>query len=446
MTEEKGSSWEGFFSSCLAGAVALALTLVAVPESGAQAMRERGPSVEGASYVSSKNCEICHKKIYQTWNSTLHRRKILPADETTVVGDFYRRNTFTVERDGKKYTSKMFKKGKEFFIETTGADGQLHTYKAEWVIGTTWKQRYVTLFPNGGMHILPIQWDISSERWSDYQGLKGANYDHPTNFWASKGRTWQDKCGSCHVTGLSYEYDAKNHTYKNTTWVDNGAGCEACHGPGSNHMAAPTEEARRNTILNPANMPPFIGAQVCGQCHTRGYTWDGKYEYPKGYIPGRQLFEFYQDKAGIWPGGEARQHHQQYIDWMKSKHADVGVSCWTCHSVHDRGKTERFALKKAGDALCMDCHKASTKTGQKTLHSIHDFGGCIGCHMPRTAASSILGDISLHTFKVVHPATSIKAGGVEKQPNSCNLCHYHKKDPADKLQLVMDKMKEEYYK
>ena len=41
---------------------------------------------------------------------------------------------------------------------------------------------------------------------------------------------------------------------------------------------------------------------------------------------------------------------------------------------------------------------------------------------------------------------SVEAGGVEKQPNSCNLCHYHKKDPADKLQLVMDKMKEEYYK
>ena len=97
MTEEKGSSWKGAVFFGLAAAVTLALALVAVPESGAQAMRERGPSVEGAGYVGSKNCEICHKKIYQTWNSTLHRRKILPADESTVVGDFYRRNAFTVE-------------------------------------------------------------------------------------------------------------------------------------------------------------------------------------------------------------------------------------------------------------------------------------------------------------------------------------------------------------
>jgi hypothetical protein len=173
MGMNKGSPRKRILYAFLGVGFTLAAATVAVEETRAQAMKERGPSVEGATYVGSRNCEICHKKIYLSWNSTLHRRKILPADETTVVGDFYRRNTFDVERDGKKYTSKMFKKGKEFFVETTGADGQLHTYKAEWVIGTTWKQRYVTLFPNGGMYILPVQWDISSERWSDYNGLKG---------------------------------------------------------------------------------------------------------------------------------------------------------------------------------------------------------------------------------------------------------------------------------
>jgi hypothetical protein len=48
--------------------------------------------------------------------------------------------------------------------------------------------------------------------------------------------------------------------------------------------------------------------------------------------------------------------------------------------------------------------------------------------------------------KVVTPATSIKADGVDKQPHSCNLCHYHKSDPAEKPHLVMDRMKEENYK
>ncbi len=86
----------------------------AAPEIGAQAQKERAPSVEGATYVGSKNCEICHKEIYLKWNATLHRRKIQPADETTVVGDFYRNNLLTVERGGKKYISGCSKKGRSF--------------------------------------------------------------------------------------------------------------------------------------------------------------------------------------------------------------------------------------------------------------------------------------------------------------------------------------------
>jgi hypothetical protein len=52
----------------------------------------------------------------------------------------------------------------------------------------------------------------------------------------------------------------------------------------------------------------------------------------------------------------------------------------------------------------------------------------------------------MHRLPYAANRRQLKAGGVEKQPNSCNLCHYHKNDPADKLQLVMDKIKEEYYK
>jgi hypothetical protein len=48
--------------------------------------------------------------------------------------------------------------------------------------------------------------------------------------------------------------------------------------------------------------------------------------------------------------------------------------------------------------------------------------------------------------KVVKSATSIKAGGVDRQSDSCNVYHCHKNDPAGKLQLVMDRMKEEYYR
>ncbi|NIN83458.1 MAG: hypothetical protein GTO45_01705, partial [Candidatus Aminicenantes bacterium] len=45
------------------------------------------------------------------------------------------------------------------------------------------------------------------------------------------------KCGGCHVTGLKVNYDKDMDSF-DSTWVDLGIGCEACHGPGSNHVKA----------------------------------------------------------------------------------------------------------------------------------------------------------------------------------------------------------------
>ena len=64
--------------------------------------------------------------------------------------------------------------------------------------------------------------------------------------------------------------------------------------------------------------------------------------------------------------------------------------------------------------------------------------------MPKTAQTAVktgeaLYDISSHRFKVVSPAETIKHGGLDKQPNSCNACHYHeKKDKPEDLLKVYE--------
>ncbi len=59
--------------------------------------------------------------------------------------------------------------------------------------------------------------------------------------------------------------------------------------------------------------------------------------------------------------------------------------------------------------------------------------------MPSTAKSATPWDISSHSFKVLPPSATIKLG--KKQPNSCNLCHYHKDDKPEDLQKVLDSIK-----
>jgi len=74
-------------------------------------------------------------------------------------------------------------------------------------------------------------------------------------------------CVKCHVTG--YERDGGFIDYELTPEMA-GVQCEACHGPGSEHAAAPTE---KSMAKNP-------GAELCRQCHTErqdpGFNYEKK--------------------------------------------------------------------------------------------------------------------------------------------------------------------------
>jgi hypothetical protein len=61
--------------------------------------------------------------------------------------------------------------------------------------------------------------------------------------------------------------------------------------------------------------------------------------------------------------------------------------------------------------------------------------------MPAVGKRAVKGDVHSHRFMVISPAQTIKAGGQEKQPNSCNLCHYHKSDKPDELLDILKQVR-----
>jgi len=203
-----------------------------------------------------------------------------------------------------------------------------------------------------------------------------------------------------------------------------------------------------------------MAAQICGSCHQRGKSTRVKGAgWSVGYEPGGPLQPYHTgttyaagDKKHVYPNEYAKKHRMQYNDWEKSIHKKVGVTCSSCHYSHahylEKSKlwprggvqpggsswspTPYATWEPSGDKQCLKCHVKVNKTA---AHSIHTFGKCVGCHMPKIAASAQYGDISSHVFVALLPEVTLKNPAL---PNSCQSCHRHKSEDPKKLQVKYD--------
>jgi hypothetical protein len=67
---------------------------------------------------------------------------------------------------------------------------------------------------------------------------------------------WNANCFNCHATNLAQGYDIQAKQYR-TTWSEMGIGCEACHGPGREHVAI-----AEGWDKNPASKPADIASST----------------------------------------------------------------------------------------------------------------------------------------------------------------------------------------
>ncbi len=67
-------------------------------------------------------------------------------------------------------------------------------------------------------------------------------------------------CLECHVTAAGLPDARKERTYK----VEDGVGCEACHGPGSAYKSITIMRSHEQSVANGLNVPD---EQTCVKCH-----------------------------------------------------------------------------------------------------------------------------------------------------------------------------------
>lgn len=120
-------------------------------------LRTYAPDLSQVAYVGSESCRACHQDQFTHWSQSHHHKMTQPANPETVVGDF---NNATYTYQG--VTSRMFRQGDEFFMETLDLNGRLGVAKIVRTIGSRRFQQYVTQVGTT-FYRLPIAWNIEKK-------------------------------------------------------------------------------------------------------------------------------------------------------------------------------------------------------------------------------------------------------------------------------------------
>jgi predicted CXXCH cytochrome family protein len=299
-------------------------------------------------------------------------------------------------------------------------------------------QQYLVPFPGGRLQCLPIAWDVREKRW--FHLYPDAPLD-PGDwlYWTNAGQNWNGMCAECHSTNLKKNFDVKNGTYR-TTWSEIDVACEACHGPGSRHVAwAELPAMGRPRVDNYGLTVKTSGlgsrdlVELCAPCHSRrAILGDYTHEEPDlldSLLPSLMTPELY------FPDGQILDEVYVYGSFTQSKMYHRDVRCTDCHDAHSA------RLIKEGNALCLQCHRSEEydnrshhfhkKKGEKgepikgkdgaVLFEVGTGALCIECHMPGRLYM-VIDYRPDHSFRIPRPDLSLKHG----TPNACNRCHLDK--------------------
>lgn len=276
-------------------------------------------SANAATYVGADKCLKCHPEEYNEWRVSGHPYKLRTAEEakgaSLPLPAGYTWDDISYVIGGYKWKVRYI--GKDGFIitKTDGKPGK-------------------------------NQYNLQTGTWSDYHPGEVKKYD----------------CGGCHTTGYSKEGNQGDLEGIVGTWELRGIQCEACHGPGSDHIAQGGDVSLIKLDRS---------SELCGQCHVRG---------SKDKIPAS--------------GGFIR-HHEQYNELLASP--KKAFNCVSCHNPH---KKAEFALKQD----CTTCH-ATAKAGYEGSQMEKIGVRCIDCHMPKAVKSAVKftnyeADVRSHLFTI----------------------------------------------
>jgi predicted CXXCH cytochrome family protein len=420
-------------------------------------------------FVGSAACTRCHAAHAASFERTFHRTMTREADreavrapfegETLAYGGFVARMLREPDRDGRL----------RFVVELSQGDEVLDRVEVVRTVGSRRHQQYLGREDDRWAR-LPVAWNVEEGRWfhmneafltPDPEGLDEGAASRAD--YARHVVQWNDNCVFCHNVGARPGLDPASGRFA-TEVAELGVACEACHGPGAEHVRANESPVRRYalhrgglgerradpTIVDPSALPPDRAADVCGRCHGQRITDDVGRFLRDGdpFVPGEDLALYsaplFEDTTlrgeegafatRFWDDGTARLTAYEYQGLTQSRCAsEGGLTCVDCHAMHEGDPRGQLRPSAAGDAMCTRCHAELSAAPARLAHvrppsgvaplegPAHARVACIDCHMPRV----VYGIRAIHRSHRIDSPAPPRPGPAEarQRPDACSLCH-----------------------
>ncbi|MFJ2689297.1 multiheme c-type cytochrome [Pseudomonas sp. NPDC087336] len=393
----------------------------------AQPAKPQPVAMAPATMVDEQQCQACHSAQVKDWQGSHHQLAMQEANAQTLLGDF-NNVTFKAENE----TTRFSRKDDGFWVNTPGIDGKNADFKVAYTFGIAPLQQYLIEVGDGRLQALGIAWDTQKQRWFHLYPGQGVTFKDPLH-WSKPSQNANFMCVECHTTGYKRNFDAAKNTF-DSQWNNLGVGCQACHGPASNHLqwtAKKGDLTHSGFAVDLKDKNATVEIETCARCHSR------RAPLGDGFTVGKRLMDDYLPSALTRElyalDGKIKDEVFEHGSFAQSKMFDKGVRCSNCHNPHSS------ELKAPGNGVCLQCHNTAGKTSVEGVdgkglqaknydsieHTRHTMGQpgsqCIDCHMP---GKFYMGNDFRHdhSFSIPNPERAQKLG----TPDACLTCHQGK--------------------
>lgn len=341
------------------------------------ASRPKIPVPDRSRYAGSDACAPCHPGQHAEWMRSPHARMVRSprTDPSALLARFEGGSPFPPS-------------------------------EIAYILGSRNVQRFISLRQGTFVVRTPI-WIVRSSSWN-------------LSYW--REMDWLRSCAGCHTTA----FDPAAGRY-----LEEGVGCEACHGPGRNHVRS----RRAADIVHPGKIGSPLGEMICESCHTTGHDATGEYRFPVGFLPGLDLRKFYfgltpkpgQDDRTFRGDGRYEDRRAQFHYWESVMLLRQGETCDLCKNFR-MARTEAEAPEDPRMTtleFCRSCHDGAVVPvpphhGAPAVRNAH----CLSCHPPPRTAT---GGTSIHDHRYIPRAALAKNDFIPPPDFNriCFKCHPH---------------------